>query len=70
MDYLKGKIMEGNNLSFSQISKSCSCKGEVIVTFLALLELIRIKVVKVVQEGNFKEIYLEGMEQHGADGLH
>ncbi|CDI49690.1 segregation/condensation protein A [Clostridium tetani] len=70
MDYLKSKIIENKNLSFSKISKECSCKGEVIVTFLALLELIRIKIVKVVQEGNFKEIYLERMKEDEADELY
>lgn len=67
MDYLKSQLIKNKNISFSQLRKSCSCKGEIIVTFLALLELIRIKIVKVVQEGNFKEIYLEGMESNGAD---
>ncbi|RXM57004.1 segregation/condensation protein A [Clostridium tetani] len=70
MNYLKSRIIENKNLSFSQISKECSCKGEIIVTFLALLELIRIKIVKVVQEGNFKEIYLERMEENEADELY
>ena len=70
MEYLKNKIIENKNLSFSQISKMCSCKGEVIVTFLALLELIRIKIVKVVQEGNFKEIYLERIEDNGTNELY
>ena len=67
MDYLKSELKRNKNISFSQLRKYCSCKGEIIVTFLALLELIRIKIVKVVQEDNFKEIYLEGMEGNGAD---
>ena len=44
---------------FSTIIKKCSCKIEIIVTFLALLEMIKLRAVSIVQENNFKEIYFE-----------
>lgn len=45
--------------TFSQIIYNCESKIEVIVTFLAMLELIRLKKVKVLQEENFTEIHME-----------
>lgn len=43
-------------LYFSQLFKSAKNKFEVITTFLAILELIRLKEVKIRQEGHFGEI--------------
>lgn len=37
-------------------------KEMVIVTFLAVLELMKVGEVKVVQEHNFAEIYLDSCE--------
>lgn len=61
MDYLKGFLIENRNTTFTNIIKESRNKTEIIVTFLALLELIKLKDVKVVQHGNFDEIYLEGV---------
>lgn len=62
MEELK-EVLQGNrNTTFASIVSSSRTKTEVIVTFLALLELIKLKNVKVVQHGNFSEIYLEGVE--------
>ncbi|AGK97561.1 segregation/condensation protein A [Clostridium pasteurianum] len=44
---------------FSNIKKRCNSKIEIVVTFLALLELVKLKNVKVLQQCNFKEIYIE-----------
>jgi len=44
---------------FTKLIYGYSSKLEVIVTFLALLELIKIRGVRVIQESNFKDIYLE-----------
>lgn len=38
---------------------SCSCKLEVVVTFLALLELIKQREILVTQETNFNKILIE-----------
>lgn len=46
-------------LCFSEIIQKCSSKIEMVVTFLALLELIKLRSVTVLQEENFKEIYVE-----------
>jgi segregation and condensation protein A len=41
---------------FTQLFKDSKNKFEVITTFLAILELIRLKEVKIRQEGHFGEI--------------
>ena len=53
---------------FSGLFRSAKNKYEVITTFLALLELIRLKEVKILQEGHFGEIEItrnvRAPEQH------
>jgi len=56
------KIQRGNKYRFTELIQVCESKMEVVVSFLALLELIRIKNVKVYQESNFREIYIERVE--------
>lgn len=62
MEELKEVLQVNRNTTFASIVSSSRTKIEVIVTFLALLELIKLKNVKVVQHGNFGEIYLEGVD--------
>lgn len=62
MVYVKDIICREKRVSFSKLAKECSVKIEIVVTFLALLELIKLRVVNVVQENNFKEIYLERID--------
>jgi segregation and condensation protein A len=56
MDELLGMLREGESLEFLELFASLSTKAEMIVTFLALLELIRMKLVKVYQRGLFGAI--------------
>ncbi len=62
MEELKEVLQGRRNTTFASIVSNSRTKTEVIVTFLALLELIKLKNVKVVQHGNFSEIYLEGVD--------
>ena len=59
MEELKQKLDYFGKVHFTNLICGYSSKLEVIVMFLALLELIKIRSVKVFQESNFKEIYLE-----------
>lgn len=61
MIMLDEKINTEGKVSFSKIIKESSNKIEVVVTFLAMLELIKLKVIKIYQEDNFNEIFLEGI---------
>jgi segregation and condensation protein A len=59
MEELKQNIDSFGKVHFTKLIYGYSSKIEVIVTFLALLELIKIRSVRVIQESNFKDIYLE-----------
>jgi len=59
MDELQQKIDSFGKIHFTNLIYGYSSKLEIIVTFLALLELIKIRSVTVIQESNFKDIYLE-----------
>lgn len=61
ISYMVNKIKEylskNSNLSlFSNMIKICSNKKEKVVLFLALLEMVKLKIVSVFQSENFSEI--------------
>jgi segregation and condensation protein A len=53
MEELLAMIREGESLEFLELFASLQTKAEMIVTFLALLELVRLKHVRVYQRGMF-----------------
>ena len=59
MEELKDKINLLGRINFTKLVYNYSCKMEIIVTFLALLEMIKVRSIRVIQESNFKDIYLE-----------
>lgn len=59
IQYLMSYSSIGEQYRFSHILKGCKCKIEMVVTFLALLELIKQKSFKVLQTNNYGEIFLE-----------
>jgi len=59
MEELKRQLDYFGKIHFTKLIYGYSSKLEVIVTFLALLELIKIRSLIVIQESNFKDIYLE-----------
>ncbi len=56
MDQLLAMIKEGESLEFLELFAALETKAEMIVTFLALLELVRLKRVRVYQRGMFGAI--------------
>jgi segregation and condensation protein A len=56
MDELLAMIREGESLEFLELFAALETKPEMITTFLALLELIRLKRVRVYQRGMFGPI--------------
>ncbi|HET7747196.1 MAG TPA: segregation/condensation protein A [Vicinamibacteria bacterium] len=56
IDELLQLIREGESLEFLELFAAQETKADMIVTFLALLELIRLKRVKVYQRGSFGPI--------------
>ena len=59
IDYLLLSVGRGRRMGFGQLFAGATSKGEVVVTFLALLELIRLREFTVQQEGSFSEIQIE-----------
>ncbi len=59
LEYIMDKLKNEEINSFSEIIKNCECKLECIVTFLALLEMIKQRMVKIYQSDNFSNILIE-----------
>ncbi|MDO4534820.1 MAG: segregation/condensation protein A [Clostridium perfringens] len=59
IDELKATLQDKNVIKFSKISDKCTCKLEIVVTFLALLELIKDNFIKVLQYDTLGEIIIE-----------
>ena len=58
MVHLRDVIMERSKLAFRDMVGSATTKVEVVVSFLALLELMKQRVVKAVQGGAFNDIVI------------
>ncbi len=59
MDELIKRFEVHNVVEFKDVLYSSSCKLEVVVTFLALLELIKLRTIKVYQEESFGNILMK-----------
>ena len=62
LEYILNKLQNDNVNSFSDLIKNSECKLESVVTFLALLEMIKQRMVKVYQSENFSNILIERRE--------
>ncbi len=58
---IQGVIAKGAAIRFTELFASAASRTEVVVTFLALLELIRMKILRVVQTDPFSEIEIRGL---------
>ena len=61
LEQLQTLIKKNKKFSFHSIIKKSRNRGEVIVTFLALLEMIKRKAVKVSQSKNFGDLTVQGI---------
>ncbi|SCG83338.1 segregation and condensation protein A [Proteiniborus sp. DW1] len=59
MDDLENVIKEKKKVKFNELFKEDSTKNRVVVIFLSILELIKLKKIKVVQEKNFGDIVIK-----------
>lgn len=59
LEFIMDKLRNEKINSFSEIIENCECKLECVVTFLALLEMIKQRMVKVYQSDNFEKILIE-----------
>lgn len=59
MNDLMGKFKTNKIVKFKDIINESECKLEAVVTFLALLELIKLRILKAYQDNNFDDILME-----------
>lgn len=59
----------GGRLLFSHLFDDAFAREEVVVTFLALLELMKMKRIKCYQHGLFEDIVIQTREVEVADGV-
>jgi Uncharacterized conserved protein len=59
IEYLLKLTSQGVPLRFEECFAETSSRAEIVVTFLAMLELIRLKQIRVRQETSFGEIWIE-----------
>jgi len=61
IEFLLDRVPAGEEVPFEDLFRSMSSRGEVVVTFLALLELIRLRQLMARQEGPLKPIFIQRM---------
>lgn len=59
LEFIMDKLKNENFNSFSEFIENCECKLECVVTFLALLEMIKQRMIKVYQSDSFTKILIE-----------
>lgn len=62
LNEIKDAILSRAKMSFREIAKGGSSKVDVVVSFLALLELVKQRTVNVVQSGAFDEIEIKRVD--------
>lgn len=61
IQYIRKLIAAQPRVSFESLFTEMSTRGEIVVTFLALLELIRLKQIRVSQGSAFEDIEMESV---------
>jgi segregation and condensation protein A len=59
IEYLLRLTSSGVSMRFEECFAGAASRAEIVVTFLAMLELIRLKHLRVKQENHFSEIWIE-----------
>ena len=59
IDKIRKMFTSKKVVAFSEIILESVCKMEVVVTFLALLELAKLREVQLLQSENFRDIIVE-----------
>lgn len=59
IEQIRNQILEGSLINFSTLLKQSKSKMDIIVTFLALLELVKQRTVAVVQPDRFADIEIK-----------
>jgi segregation and condensation protein A len=67
MSLIATMVAERGKVSFTELLLRCHVRAEMIVTFMALLELIKLGQVWVVQSANFADITLMARAEEGSE---
>ena len=67
MSLIASTVAERGSVSFTELLLRCRARGEMIVAFMALLELIKLGVVGVIQGENFSDILIVALTREGTD---
>jgi len=59
IDYLLRVTSSGISMRFEELFADVASRAEIVVTFLAMLELIRMKQLRIRQEAQFGEIWID-----------
>jgi len=65
MSLIASSVAERGSVSFTELLLRCRARGEMIVAFMALLELIKLGVVGVIQAENFSDILIVALTREG-----
>jgi len=68
MEYLKQRLAEKEVIAFEDLFDGASGAAALIATFLAVLELLRLKVAKVKQSRPFGQIWIQKVVKEKGDG--
>jgi segregation and condensation protein A len=60
IDHILQRVATGTTVRFSELFGTAASRVEVVVTFLALLELIRLRQIRAIQKNVFEEIEITG----------
>lgn len=63
-EYILNTLNKKNSIKFSEILETAECRLEIIVTFIAILELIKLNKIFAHQLNEFDEIYISKKELH------
>ncbi len=68
MEEMMERLYQEERLEFFQLARELKSREELIVTFLALLELVRQQLIRLYQTKKFKEIFILPSPKKGAKG--
>jgi chromatin segregation and condensation protein Rec8/ScpA/Scc1 (kleisin family) len=58
IDFLRDRLLADGRVSFRAVIDACTTRMEIIVSFMAVLELIKSRVLDAVQDAAFADIVL------------
>ena len=67
VDLLRGMLTSEGRVSFRAVIEACATRMEIIVSFMAVLELIKSRVLEAVQDATFADIVLVPAEEPAND---